>query len=75
MNEATINESFSQEAQEEARDLIENYELSQDGDLSRLDLTNLKTYTIDDEFTDEIDDAISLETKENENTWGRIGME
>lgn len=33
-----------------------------DADANRLDLTGLKTYTIDDETTREIDDALSLET-------------
>ncbi len=33
-----------------------------DADTNRLDLTALKTYTIDDESTREIDDALSLET-------------
>ncbi|MEM6835764.1 MAG: ribonuclease R family protein [Cyanobacteria bacterium P01_C01_bin.120] len=32
-----------------------------DADVNRLDLTSLKTYTIDDESTREIDDALSLE--------------
>lgn len=33
-----------------------------DADANRLDLTGLKTYTVDDESTREIDDALSLET-------------
>ena len=33
-----------------------------DADANRLDLTSLKTYTIDDESTREIDDALSVET-------------
>lgn len=33
-----------------------------DADPDRLDLTHLKTYTIDDESTSEIDDGLSLET-------------
>ncbi|MGF1458471.1 MAG: ribonuclease catalytic domain-containing protein [Leptolyngbyaceae cyanobacterium] len=33
-----------------------------DADQNRLDLTRLKTYTIDDESTREIDDALSVET-------------
>jgi exoribonuclease-2 len=33
-----------------------------DADSHRLDLTHLKTYTIDDESTSEIDDGLSLET-------------
>jgi exoribonuclease-2 len=35
-----------------------------DADADRLDLTALKTYTIDDETTREIDDALSVETLE-----------
>ncbi|MDB9526921.1 ribonuclease R [Oscillatoria sp. CS-180] len=36
--------------------------VSPDADENRLDLTALKTYTIDDESTREIDDALSMET-------------
>ena len=39
--------------------------LPSDSDKSRLDLTHLKVYTIDDESTTEIDDGLSLEFLEN----------
>ena len=39
--------------------------LPSDSDKSRLDLTHLKIYTIDDESTTEIDDGLSLEFLEN----------
>ena len=38
---------------------------SSDPDLNRLDLTNLKVYTIDDESTEEIDDGLSVEFLEH----------
>lgn len=37
-----------------------------DPNLNRLDLTHLKTYTIDDESTEEIDDGLSIESLEEE---------
>ncbi|MEZ2231930.1 ribonuclease catalytic domain-containing protein [Microcoleus sp.] len=48
---------------EEAQRCLEN--LPSDADTSRLDLTHLKVYTIDDESTTEIDDGLSLEFLEN----------
>lgn len=48
---------------EEAQRCLEN--LPSDSDTSRLDLTHLKVYTIDDESTTEIDDGLSLEFLEN----------
>ncbi len=48
---------------EGAQRCLEN--LPSDADSSRLDLTHLKVYTIDDESTTEIDDGLSLEFLEN----------
>ncbi len=48
---------------EGAQRCLEN--LPSDSDSSRLDLTHLKVYTIDDESTTEIDDGLSLEFLEN----------
>ena len=48
---------------EGAQRCLEN--LPSDSDKSRLDLTHLKVYTIDDESTTEIDDGLSLEFLEN----------
>lgn len=56
-----MNKSFNIEALKQADRLLEEYKLPQEGDNERIDLTGLKTYAIDDENTDEIDDAISLE--------------
>ena len=54
---------FSEAAQAMVQHRLTN--LPPDPDEHRLDLTALKTYTIDDESTQEIDDGISVETLED----------
>lgn len=54
---------FSEVALAMAQHCLENP--PPDLDANRLDLTGLKTYTVDDENTREIDDGLSLETLEN----------
>jgi exoribonuclease II len=51
---------FSQKVIEVAQKVVESP--PRDSEQSRLDLTHLKLYTIDDESTQEIDDGLSVET-------------
>ena len=52
---------FPQEVIQEAFEILEKHQDIIENDKSRIDLTHLITYTIDDISTKEIDDAISLE--------------
>ncbi|WP_254933281.1 ribonuclease catalytic domain-containing protein [Cyanobium sp. WAJ14-Wanaka] len=56
---------FSPELQQEASRILEQAHLVQPGDAERLDLTGLRSFTIDDESTRDIDDGLSLETGKN----------
>ncbi|MFL0792362.1 MAG: ribonuclease catalytic domain-containing protein [Prochlorococcus sp.] len=56
--------SFPDEVLREAEQLVANHQKSAAGDLSRTDLCHLKTYTLDDVHTREIDDGLSLEVSE-----------
>lgn len=53
---------FSPELENEAHRLIQIAAEEQPGDGERLDLTGLRSFTIDDETTRDIDDGLSLET-------------
>jgi len=60
---------FGEDIQEQANKLLYSQEpLIVASDSHRHDLTHLRTYTIDDAQTQEIDDAISLQKNENK-TW------
>ncbi len=54
-------EGFGADLLAEADRLLGEAELEQPGDADRRDLTGLRTYTLDDADTEEIDDALSLE--------------
>ena len=54
---------FPSKVLEVAQYCLQNH--PKDSDVQRLDLTNLKVYTIDDESTEEIDDGLSIERLEH----------
>ena len=56
---------FADDLEQEAEQLIALAEADCPGDADRLDLTHLATYSLDDAGTREIDDALSLERRED----------
>ena len=56
---------FADDLEQEAEQLIARAETDCPGDGDRLDLTHLATYSLDDAGTREIDDALSLERRED----------
>ena len=56
---------FADDLEQEAEQLIARAETNCPGDGDRLDLTHLATYSLDDAGTREIDDALSLERRED----------
>ena len=56
---------FADDLEQEAEQLIARAEADCPGDGDRLDLTHLATYSLDDAGTREIDDALSLERRED----------
>ena len=56
--------SFPNQVLKQAEALVENHHEISAGDHGRTDLCHLKTYTLDDVHTREIDDGISLEVSE-----------
>ncbi len=57
-----LKQTFSSEVIKESIQFIDESNNILEGDHERIDLTNLKTYAIDDDDSYEIDDAISLES-------------
>ena len=55
-------QGFSEELLAEAERLVASADQPWPGDADRLDLSGLRTYSLDDADTSEIDDALSLET-------------
>lgn len=60
-----LNNTYPAETTNQIISLLTNSESKEDNNKYIRDLTHLKTYTIDDEETSEIDDAISLERFDN----------
>ena len=61
-------QNFEGNVQAQANHLVNNFEqLSFPSDDSRLDLSDLRTYTLDDAQTQEVDDAISLQSVDQYN--------
>ncbi|MDB9520145.1 ribonuclease R [Roseofilum reptotaenium CS-1145] len=66
LRRSQIPTQFSTKVLEVAQGCLQN--APDDPDSNRLDLTHLKVYTIDDESTTEIDDGLSIEYLENDQT-------
>jgi len=64
LRSTTWDHGFSQELEAEAQRLLNAAQSPQPGDAARLDLTHLRTVTIDDEDTRDIDDGLGLEITE-----------
>ncbi len=68
LDHRSVINSFSEQVNTQVQDILLNVRTYKYRDTERLDLTNLKTYTIDDPEAEEIDDAISLEQNDGINT-------
>lgn len=62
-----IQEDFSEDVKLEAESMP--LEVSEEDKKNRVDLRNIKTYTIDGEDAKDLDDAIAIEKKENYKVW------